>query len=75
MIDDSGLKTLLKKAHPMIRRYISQLQKRIEKLQTKNADLEAEKIENRARIKALQKLTGAPDLGERLRRARQRVAS
>ena len=61
------LQTKLEKADPAIRAYVAELQKR-------NAKLQADKIERDGIIKALKKGDSASDLGERLRRAKQRTA-
>ena len=53
--ETSDLKAKLKKADPIVRKYVVELEKRNEKLQAQMVKLEADKRERDYRIKALQK--------------------
>ncbi len=72
-----SLKAKLQKADPTVRDYVSELEARNAKLQHQIVKLEADKIERDGRIKALEKerktSPSPPDLGERLRRGRERA--
>lgn len=78
------LKSSLKKAQPIVRQYVAELEARNAKLQHKIVKLEADKMERDHRIKAFEKELkelkkpppemNLPDLGEVLRRSRQRLA-
>lgn len=74
MASNPTLKTLLKNAHPMVRAYVRELERRNAKLEAQIVKLETEKLSLNNRIKALKKSNGQLDLAERLRRARQRTS-